>query len=167
MLGVTDAAMADCLRAIPTSRSDTGAVTLAALRDTGVDVTLVAELADVDTIDDVDAVRRVCAPDSRFVRATQAAGSDVLGNLYDRALDGERCWVRHDDGRVQRPAGAQLARRAPTPTAISTDAVVELCDGPTIDLGCGPGRLVAHLVRARRSGARCRPVGDRGRTGPS
>ena len=26
-------------------------------------------------------------------------------------------------------------------------AVVALCDGPTIDLGCGPGRLVAHLVQ--------------------
>jgi uncharacterized protein len=74
LFGVTDAAMGDILRVVPTSRSDTGAVTLSALRDTGIDVTLVAELADVDTIDDVDAVRRVCAPDSRFVRATQAAG---------------------------------------------------------------------------------------------
>ena len=35
VLGVTEAAMADCLRAIPMSRSDTGAVTLAALEDTG------------------------------------------------------------------------------------------------------------------------------------
>jgi hypothetical protein len=26
----------------------------------------------------------------------------MLGNLYDRALDGERCWVRHEDGRVDR-----------------------------------------------------------------
>src|ERR1700692_128144 len=26
-------------------------------------------------------------------------------------------------------------------------AVVGMCQGPTIDLGCGPGRLVAHLVR--------------------
>jgi SAM-dependent methyltransferase len=26
-------------------------------------------------------------------------------------------------------------------------AMVGLCDGPTIDLGCGPGRLVAHLVQ--------------------
>lgn len=74
LFGMTDATMADVLRAIPTSTSDTGAVTLSALRDTGIDVILVAELADVDTIDDVDAVRRVCAPDSRFVRTTQAAG---------------------------------------------------------------------------------------------
>ena len=74
LFGMADAAMADILRTIPTSRSDTGAVTLAALRDTGIDVTLVAELADVDTIDDVDAVRHLCAPGSRFVRATRAAG---------------------------------------------------------------------------------------------
>jgi glycosyltransferase A (GT-A) superfamily protein (DUF2064 family) len=70
VLGVTDAAMADCLRAIPMSRSDTGAVTLAVLADTGVSVSLVPTLADVDTVDDVDAVRRECAPESRFARAT-------------------------------------------------------------------------------------------------
>jgi glycosyltransferase A (GT-A) superfamily protein (DUF2064 family) len=74
VLGVTNAAMADCLRTIPTSRSDTGVVTLTALRDTGVDVSLVPALADVDTAADVDAVRRECAPDSRFTRATVAAG---------------------------------------------------------------------------------------------
>ena len=22
----------------------------------------------------------------------------MLGHLYDRALDGERCWIRHEDG---------------------------------------------------------------------
>jgi uncharacterized protein len=74
VLGVTNAAMADCLRSIPTSRSDTGVATLTALRDTGVDVGLVPVLADVDTADDIDAVRRECAPDSRFTRATVAAG---------------------------------------------------------------------------------------------
>ena len=74
VLGVGDAAMADCLRTIPMSRADTGAVTLAALRDTGINVGLVAELADVDTIDDVDPVRRACPPGSRFARVTQAAG---------------------------------------------------------------------------------------------
>jgi uncharacterized protein len=70
-LGVTDAASADCLRAVPMSQADTGAVTLAALVDTGLDVSLVPILADVDTLDDVDAVRRQCGPDSRFARATQ------------------------------------------------------------------------------------------------
>ncbi|MGH3675349.1 MAG: methyltransferase domain-containing protein [Mycobacterium sp.] len=70
----------------------------------------------------------------------------MLGNLYDRALDGERCWIRHDDGEVRHlpvrrwlgggQADGQFDR-----------AVVELCNGPTIDLGCGPGRLVTELVR--------------------
>jgi glycosyltransferase A (GT-A) superfamily protein (DUF2064 family) len=71
VLGVTNPATADCLRTIPMSRSDTGAVTLAALGDTGLNVSLVPTLADVDTVDDVDAVRRQCAPDSRFTRATE------------------------------------------------------------------------------------------------
>jgi SAM-dependent methyltransferase len=70
----------------------------------------------------------------------------LLGNLYDRALDGERCWVRHDDGEVRnlpvrRWLGGQHA------DGQFDRAVVALCSGPTIDLGCGPGRLVAELIR--------------------
>jgi hypothetical protein len=74
VLGVTDPAMADCLNAIPTSRSDTGPATLEALRGRGFSVKLVAELSDVDTVDDVEIVRTECAPDSRFVRAIKVAG---------------------------------------------------------------------------------------------
>ncbi|MDY6998329.1 MAG: DUF2064 domain-containing protein [Actinomycetota bacterium] len=73
VLGVTDAATAGCLREVPMSAPDTGAVTLAALRHTGVDVELVCELADVDTLDDVAGVRDACRPGSRFVAATAAA----------------------------------------------------------------------------------------------
>lgn len=70
----------------------------------------------------------------------------MFGQLYDRALDGERCWVRHDDGRVKRlPVRSWLGGRHAD--AEFDDAVVGLCQGPTIDLGCGPGRLVAHLVQ--------------------
>jgi glycosyltransferase A (GT-A) superfamily protein (DUF2064 family) len=72
VLGVADAAMAECLRTVPMSQPDTGALTLAALYTKGIDVRLVAEFADFDTIDDIDAVRRMCAADSRFARATQA-----------------------------------------------------------------------------------------------
>lgn len=74
VLGVQEATTAACLGRVPMSRPDTGAVTLAALRDTGITVNLVAELADVDTLADIDVVRSACVPDSRFCCATRAAG---------------------------------------------------------------------------------------------
>jgi SAM-dependent methyltransferase len=71
----------------------------------------------------------------------------LLGNLYDEALTGERCWIRYDDGSVQGlpvhswlPGGRRLDRAF-------DQAVLGLCNGPTIDLGCGPGRFVAHLTK--------------------
>lgn len=70
VLGVSDAELANCLRTVPMSQSDTGALTLAALCAKGIDVTRVAELPDCDTVDDIGAVRRQCAAGSRFARAT-------------------------------------------------------------------------------------------------
>ncbi|HME47757.1 class I SAM-dependent methyltransferase [Mycobacterium sp.] len=70
----------------------------------------------------------------------------MLGNLYDRALVGERCWIRHDDGCVHRlPVRSWLGGRGADEAF--DNHVVAMCNGPTIDLGCGPGRLVAHLIR--------------------
>ena len=70
----------------------------------------------------------------------------MLGNLYDRALDGERCWLRRDDGRLDAlPVRSWLGGHHAD--ASFDHAVVGMCHGPTIDLGCGPGRLVAHLVQ--------------------
>jgi SAM-dependent methyltransferase len=69
----------------------------------------------------------------------------VFGNLYDRALTGERCWIRHQDGSVHGlPVHSWLGRLRSDHAFDQT--MVGLCHGPTIDLGCGPGRLVAHLV---------------------
>jgi uncharacterized protein len=70
VLGVNESATAECLLGLPMSRPDTGAVTLAALRGTGVNVTLLEELADVDTMDDFEVVRDACAPNSRFRQLT-------------------------------------------------------------------------------------------------
>ncbi|MUL81673.1 MULTISPECIES: class I SAM-dependent methyltransferase [unclassified Mycolicibacterium] len=68
------------------------------------------------------------------------------GVLYDRALDGERCWIRRDDGSLRHlPVYSWLGGAR---ADIRFDhAIVNLCSGPTLDLGCGPGRLVAGLVR--------------------
>ena len=72
VLGISDPRSAECLRHVPMSTAQTGDVTLAALRDTGVHVGLVAELADVDTVDDIEFVRRACPLDSRFSQVTLA-----------------------------------------------------------------------------------------------
>ncbi len=70
----------------------------------------------------------------------------MLGQLYERALGGERCWIRHDDGHVRTlPVRNWLGGRHADRTF--DRAVLSLCSGPTIDLGCGPGRLVADLIQ--------------------
>ncbi|MBB2989504.1 SAM-dependent methyltransferase [Mycolicibacterium iranicum] len=69
----------------------------------------------------------------------------MFGKLYDRALDGERCWVRREDGRLSRLPVSSWLGGSGADTEFD-EALIDLCDGPTIDLGCGPGRLVAHLV---------------------
>jgi uncharacterized protein len=74
VLGVTTPTIAECLRAVPMSRPDTGELTLKALRDNGIDVVSVQRLADIDVLDDVAQVRAACGPASRFARATRAAG---------------------------------------------------------------------------------------------
>ncbi|WP_029110978.1 DUF2064 domain-containing protein [Mycobacterium sp. URHD0025] len=71
VLGVRDGGTAACLSGVEMSTSHTGAETLAALRRTGAAVTLVAELADFDTVDDIPVVGRVCAPGSRFSHAAR------------------------------------------------------------------------------------------------
>lgn len=71
VLGVSDAAVSVCLREVPMSQSDTGALTALALENTGTAVVYAAELADVDTIDDIGPVRTACRPNSRFALVTE------------------------------------------------------------------------------------------------
>ena len=70
----------------------------------------------------------------------------MFGAMYEQALTGERCWVRHDDGRLRAlPVGNWMGGHGAD--SVFDNALIALCHGPTIDLGCGPGRLVAHLVQ--------------------
>ncbi|MBI3216125.1 MAG: class I SAM-dependent methyltransferase [Mycobacterium sp.] len=70
----------------------------------------------------------------------------MFGNLYERALDGERCWLRHDNGSIN-PLPVQSWLGGPGADVRFDRELVDMCHGPTIDLGCGPGRLVVDLVR--------------------
>lgn len=74
VLGVGAPAMAECLRTVPMSQPDTGELTLNALRDNGIDVSLVQRLVDIDVVDDVAVVRAACGSSSRFARVTRLAG---------------------------------------------------------------------------------------------
>lgn len=70
----------------------------------------------------------------------------MFGDLYERALAGERCFIRTADGRrtdlpVQRWLGHHPDDRP------FDDAVLALCTGPTLELGCGPARLIARLAQ--------------------
>jgi uncharacterized protein len=65
VLGLHDPATARCLHDVPMSQPDTGDVTLRALRDTNLTVTLVPELSDIDTADDLEVVRQECPEYSR------------------------------------------------------------------------------------------------------
>lgn len=66
-------------------------------------------------------------------------------DLFDRALAGEECWVRTTEGaRYRLPTRRWLGRAA---DRRADAALISCCDGPTLDLGCGPGRLVAALLQ--------------------
>lgn len=73
----------------------------------------------------------------------------VADDLYDRALAGEACWVRSSDGsRRALPIGRWMGFAGITDDDRRVDdELIDGCDGPTLDLGCGPGRLVGELVR--------------------
>ncbi len=62
--------------------------------------------------------------------------------LYDRGLSTLRLWARDADGnRFRLPVADWSAARIP-----GDDGLLSRCSGPTLDIGCGPGRLVAALT---------------------
>ncbi|MCK5753594.1 MAG: methyltransferase domain-containing protein [Mycobacterium sp.] len=70
----------------------------------------------------------------------------MFGSLYERALCGEPCVVRDAHAGVTAlPVAQWVGDGVGDPF---DDAVVGLSDGPTLELGCGPGRLLARLQRA-------------------
>jgi glycosyltransferase A (GT-A) superfamily protein (DUF2064 family) len=80
VLGVRRPGLAGLIADVPTSRSDTGAQTMAVLRTSGCRVVELPELSDVDTWEDAVSVA-ADVPGSRFA-ATVAAASAALGGRW-------------------------------------------------------------------------------------
>ncbi|WP_054814758.1 class I SAM-dependent methyltransferase [Nocardia arizonensis] len=70
-----------------------------------------------------------------------------MSTTFDRALTGAECWLRAADGTTCPLPTRRWLGDADPGDLLADHAMVSLCGGPTIDLGCGPGRLVAALVR--------------------
>lgn len=79
------------------------------------------------------------------VRAAEVASA---ADPYTAALrDGGSLYLRRPDGRRQH---LELARWCAEPDA-ADDTMLARCTGPTLDVGCGPGRLAAALARRGRT----------------
>jgi SAM-dependent methyltransferase len=71
----------------------------------------------------------------------------VNGELYARSLQrGDRLHAVYPDGRRQRVPVHEWRR----PELPGDASVLDRCVGPTLDVGCGPGRLAAALVSRGR-----------------
>lgn len=77
-LGLRDPRFAEALRDVPMSRPDTGDLTLQALRSAGLQVELLTELSDVDTMADAQLVAK-SVPESRFAAAVSQVGMNIGG----------------------------------------------------------------------------------------
>ena len=152
----------DAIRGVPMSTDHTGADQLLRLQSLGLRVRLLPTLLDVDEPADALEVARL-APDSRFGRLHRRLTETPChpSTLFDAAMGGVE--VRVHRGPLHAHANARSARDGCRPLDVSAwssmssadELIVSRCEGPVLDIGCGPGRFVEALAsrgipRARR-----------------
>jgi glycosyltransferase A (GT-A) superfamily protein (DUF2064 family)/SAM-dependent methyltransferase len=151
------------LTGVPMSRPDTGELQYGRLIAAGLRTGLVPAQRDVDTAADARAVADL-APGGAFAARLRligqagdpdppSASSAWLGpqtSGYERALWHSLSHTTQpldlhgrEDGAVVR---LDIAKYVAHPDAVD-GAVLDRCTGPTLDIGCGPGRLAAELAR--------------------
>jgi SAM-dependent methyltransferase len=74
------------------------------------------------------------------------ASVESFSDLYSAALRGAHCQVVGRNGAAALPVAA-WAR----PADRADQAVLAHCHGPTLDVGCGPGRMAEYLTRSGRA----------------
>jgi len=136
----------DAVKGVPMSTPQTGRLQLERLQSLGFRVRLLPMMRDVDTPADAAIVARV-APDTRFARLHRRltrVGCSPLA-LYDEALNGVEVLVHEANGadavRRERLAVSDWQHLAP-----ADEVLLSRCEGPVLDIGCGPGRLVESLA---------------------
>ncbi|MEO6143369.1 MAG: DUF2064 domain-containing protein [Dermatophilaceae bacterium] len=151
----------EAVRGVPMSTPQTGRRQLERLQSLGLRVRLLPAMRDVDTPADAAAVALI-APDGRFGRLHRRLTGPVCSPmaLYDEALGGEEVFVlqthaihtqvlpnhvfqTHGANAVQRE---RLAVGAWQRLAPADEVLLSRCEGPVLDIGCGPGRLVESLA---------------------
>ncbi len=140
---------------VPMSSDRTGAAQLARLLALGLTVTLLPPLRDVDRPEDADAVA-YAHPGLRFSLAHAALLrkrlEQPIDRLFDRAYAGDGI-VHIESGHAEsgHAEGPALVLEVDRWSAAADEVdrlVVARCEGPVLDLGCGPGRMVRALSEA-------------------
>lgn len=151
----------EAVRGVPMSTPQSGQRQLGRLQSLGFRVRLLPSMRDVDTPADAAAVARI-APDGRFGRLHRRLVSTACSPmvLYDEALGGADVYVLQTRSRQTAVAqntssqtdGAnalqrtRLAVRDWQRVSPSDEVLLSRCEGPVLDIGCGPGRLVESLA---------------------
>ena len=146
----------DAVRGVRMSTPQTGRRQLERLQSLGFRVRLLPDVRDVDTPADAAAVAQI-APDTRFGRLHRRLTSVACSpmTLYDEALGGAEVHVLQTHAqqahapkthganavRYDRLAVCDWQRLAP-----ADEVLLSRCEGPVLDIGCGPGRLVESLA---------------------
>ena len=144
--------VAGAVRGVPMSTRHTGRAQLDRLRGLGLQVALLPTMRDVDDAADAADIA-AAAPDTRFARLHQRlVGSPCSpATLFDAALAGLPVEIRVADAkeRVEGFLGAGLLDAGQWGWLSEADeVVVSRCEGPVLDIGCGPGRFVEALSYA-------------------
>jgi glycosyltransferase A (GT-A) superfamily protein (DUF2064 family)/SAM-dependent methyltransferase len=131
------------LAGVPMSTSHTGEDTHAMLTRSGARVASTGQLRDIDTVADAAAVADA-HPSLRFAAAWRSVASESSSatELFEEALAGATC-VMHGmpGGPVELPVDSWRGACDESDRVLMGE-----CAGPTLDVGCGPGRFTHGLA---------------------
>lgn len=154
-IGLRRGPAAPVFTSVPMSTERTGAAQVARLLDLGYTVKLLPPLRDVDTPQDAARLSEE-HPGLGFSRVyreitdgspKRSGSTDELRMIFDHAYRGRRLRATTGDGVDPLRVTTDLWRR---PADAVDRLVVARCQSPVLDLGCGPGRMVAALIDSGR-----------------